>query len=626
MTHPVIEKLVTDNIAYKTRKNTDSLFNLPAGSVSFSGVLMDSIKFVEKSQLLSKETWLLFVDQFRKGNTDDHNVGWRCEYWGKMMRGAVLCYKCTNSDELYAVLEETVRDMLTTQDSLGRFSTYSKENELQGWDVWGRKYILLGFQFFLEICKDEALKAQIISALIRHADAMIDTIGPYSEGKKELHDTASHWEGLSASSVLEPFVLMYNITGFKRYLDFASYIVDRGGTKVGNLFKMAYENKLAPFQYPVVKAYEMMSNFEGLLEYYRVTGIEKWKEAVINFAHQVAKTDITVIGCSGCTHELFDNSAVRQFDIEEKNIMQETCVTVTWMKFCWQVLCITGDSIFADYIEQSLYNAMLGSINTYSNTHNGGLPFDSYSPLLPGLRGRKMGGYQEMEGGKFYGCCACIGAAGLGLPGLISTMSRADGVAVNFYQEGVVNTLTPAGNALTLKTQTAYPVCGNVRIQVEAGGEEEFVIALRIPSYSDNTVLTVNGEVVPVTPGTYCELSSAWGSGDVIELSFDMRVMEVTPMEYGVSRADAPYAALRRGPIVLAMDARLGNDLDKKVTLLKNEDGSVKVAPSKAPFDALLCLDVYQKDGSTFKMVDYQSAGKTWAEDSRMCAWFHYED
>ena len=67
MTHPVIEKLVTDNIAYKTRKNTDSLFNLPAGSVSFSGVLMDSIKFVEKSQLLSKETWLLFVDQFRKG-------------------------------------------------------------------------------------------------------------------------------------------------------------------------------------------------------------------------------------------------------------------------------------------------------------------------------------------------------------------------------------------------------------------------------------------------------------------------------------------------------------------------------------------------------------------------------
>ena len=55
---------------------------------------------------------------------------------------------------------------------------------------------------------------------------------------------------------------------------------------------------------------------------------------MIRFAKRVFASDITAIGCAGCTHELFDHSGVRQLDVTEKGIMQETCVTVTWMKLC----------------------------------------------------------------------------------------------------------------------------------------------------------------------------------------------------------------------------------------------------------------------------------------------------
>ena len=64
-----------------------------------------------------------------------------------MMRGA--CFTLASlpageeTDELYAVLEITVRDLLTTQDGLGRISTYSAEKEFRGWDLWGRKYVML---------------------------------------------------------------------------------------------------------------------------------------------------------------------------------------------------------------------------------------------------------------------------------------------------------------------------------------------------------------------------------------------------------------------------------------------------------------------------------------------------
>ena len=89
MTTP-IEKLCTEGTASAPRKYTDRLFQLPAGSVEFTGWLMDSIRFIEDWQLLDAPLWALFVNQFRS-NVDDHDNGWRCEYWGKLMRGASLC-------------------------------------------------------------------------------------------------------------------------------------------------------------------------------------------------------------------------------------------------------------------------------------------------------------------------------------------------------------------------------------------------------------------------------------------------------------------------------------------------------------------------------------------------------
>lgn len=66
-----------------------------------------------------------------------------------------------------------------------------------------------------------------------------------------------YWRGLNSCSILEAVVKLYNLTGEKRYFDFASYIVDCGGTDVANIFELAYENKLYPYQYPVTKAYEI---------------------------------------------------------------------------------------------------------------------------------------------------------------------------------------------------------------------------------------------------------------------------------------------------------------------------------------------------------------------------------
>ena len=539
------------------------------------------------------------------------------------MRGACFTYMYTKSETLYGVLEASARDMLTAQDSLGRFTTYSVEKEFRGWDIWGRKYVMLGFQYFLEICRDDALADEILRALCRHADYMIEKIGREAEGKHPITKTSSHWQGLNSSSVLEPFVLLYNLTENKKYLDFAEYIISEGGCEHFNIFKAALEGKQYPYEYPVTKAYEMISNFEGILEYYRVTGKEIYRQMAINFARLVMESDITVIGCSGTTHELFDHSAVRQFDPDFDGIMQETCVTVTWMKFCHQLLCLTGDSIYADQIERSAYNALLGAINCNHNTFKGQeFTFDSYSPLLNGVRGALVGGYKDIIRKRFWwGCCVAIGAAGTGLIPMTAIMETKKGIAVNLYLNGVY-TQTVGNQTVTLRTETDYPKNGAVAIRVETDGDCEFTLSLRIPTWSQQNVLTVNAIPVKAESGSYAEIQRVWKNGDEILFYPDMRtkIIRAAEIDPNANGSAICHFALQRGPVMLARDSALGEDITQAVTV-EDTDGYATLIPSDtAKFKTEQEYKVKTTDGA-FTVIDYACAGQSWNPDLPITVW-----
>lgn len=314
------------------RNTTDIFFDVTQNK-RFNGCLDKNLKFVADMQLYDAKMWALFVEQFRI-SPDIADAGWRGEFWGKMMRGACFVYSYSKDKTLYNTLKETVNDMINVQDDLGRISTYTVEKEFDGWDLWGRKYVLLGMQYFIEICDDNDLCRKIINCMKKQADYLIKHIGYQSEGKLLITRLTRHWRGLNSSSILEPIVRLYSLTSEEKYLDFAEYIVDCGGTDVENVFELAYENNLHPYQYPVTKAYEMISCFIGLLEYYRIRKNEKHLTAIVNFANRVLEDDFTVIGSAGCTHELFDHSTVRQANPDRGDPRaQETCVTVTLMQF-----------------------------------------------------------------------------------------------------------------------------------------------------------------------------------------------------------------------------------------------------------------------------------------------------
>ena len=145
-------------------KNTALSFP-KAGECKTFGFAGEMIDFTVQKQYLDRETWRVLVNQFRIHSDVDND--WRGEFWGKLMRGASLTYRATKNEQLYAVLVETVLDLLSTQEPNGRISSYPQEKELLGWDMWSRKYVMLGLEYFLEICKSKALHEKVLKGLAR---------------------------------------------------------------------------------------------------------------------------------------------------------------------------------------------------------------------------------------------------------------------------------------------------------------------------------------------------------------------------------------------------------------------------------------------------------------------------
>lgn len=580
--------------------------------IKANGVMDDAVNFVVKNQLKRRVSWQKTVEVFET-REDSLDEFWRGEFFGKQMRGAALVCEYTKDEELHEILTDTVKALLTKQDEYGRFSTYTVDKEFRGWDMWSRKYVLVGMLYYLRICKDEGLKAAIVEACKKHLDYVLSKIGR-EEGKIEITSTSSWWGCVNSCTILEPTMEIYKLTGEKRYLDFAEYIISLGGCSDCNLIDLALNSELYPYQYPVTKAYEMMSFYEGLLAYYEVTGEKKYFDAVVRFMDLVEASDVTIIGCSGCTHELFDHSAVMQTEYHE-NIMQETCVTVTWMRVNKRLFELTGDAKYMNRFEISGYNALYGALNTEMNKQMSmftkeyleGGAFDSYSPLYMNTRGRGLGGYCAFASGGYNGCCLAIGACGIALMPLSAVMQNDEKVFVNLLFDGEATVKDKGGKAVKLSFQSNYPANGNGKIAV--GEDCSLALYIRKPKWCEK--MTVNGAVAE---GDYFVLDKTFSAGESVDVCMQMD-LKVHTLNGKV--------AFTYGALTLASDEQKCQRALKKPVVIKDGFACQEKAAEEGEIVRFECA---LGDDDVLVLTDYQSCGKKWLSDKPyMTVWFNGE-
>ena len=454
---------------------------------------------------------------------------------------------------------------------------------------------------------------QALNAACRVIDHLMTQVG---EGGTNIVTTGNYY-GMASSSILEPVMYLYKYTGDYKYLQFAKYIVAQWETPEGPQLITKAINGVpvaARFPHPFdwfspengQKAYEMMSCYIGLLELYKVTHNAAYLDAVQKTVNDIANTEINVAG-SGSAFESWYSG--RKYQTSPTYHTMETCVTFTWMQLCDKLLALTGNPFYADQIEKSLYNALMAALKDDASQ------IAKYSPM----EGHRCEG--EEQCGMHINCCNANGPRAFALIPDFAVKKMGNEVYVNYYGD-MSASLENGHNKVLVKQHTTYPVSNVIDITIDVTKENVFGLHLRVPVWSAQTVITLNGEELKdICPGTYHAITRKWKKGDHIQIILDMpaRLLEQNQMQ-----------AIVRGPIVLARDSRFNDGFVDETLVVDSEDGIVKAEVDSVPGFAWMRLKVPVTVGTDLEGVgmyrnisfcDFASAGNTWDKQVRYRVW-----
>jgi uncharacterized protein len=533
----------------------------------------------------------MFYDRDRKPNRN--LLPWSGEFAGKYLASSILSYQLLRDPRQKANIQRVASALLASQGPDGYLGPFSRDQRLTGnnWDIWGHYWVMRALLMY----SDEFGSKEALSAVTRAADMLVNKYL-----NKGVHMTNDGSYGQMNYAVIHAFAQLYRRTGDPRYLDMAQWIVKEWDLPGAGLYLRMVAAGKNMFEFPGNR-WESLHDFLGMYETYLLTGDRKLGDAFTHIWTSILKGDRHNTGgfTSGerTTGNPYDQGAI------------ETCCTVAWIDTSIDMLKLTGDSLVADELELSTFNGIVGGQN-YSGR------WWTYNTPMDGTREAAVHtiGFQCRAGSPELNCCSVNGPRGLAMISQWAVM-RGDGtVVLNYYGPSSLEAETPRGQPLTVLQQTRYPASGNVQLRLSLPRAEQFTLRLRIPSWSQSTSVSVNGETIPnIRPGTYLDLARNWKTDDSIAIDFDM-----SPHYWAGERELDGRTSIYSGPILLAFDP-VYNDLDPDQIPAMDAVG-LQLTPDNS--DRLirpwLLFKIRSSNGREVRLCDFATAGaygntyKTW--------------
>ena len=624
----------------------DSLTGI--GNVQLKGYLGERLDAMVANHVAAQDVDYITAPFMEKTETKGW---WQTEFWGKWMHSAVpyaryLSCSTTGAErgaKLTGSIDRGIERMLASQEKSGYIGNYPDRLRCgEGWDVWGMKYTMMGLLHYYDWVTGNGERGErALEACKKLCDYVIAEIGPGGRRGRELWQTGN-WSGYASSSILEPVVWLYRRTGEKKYLDFAAYIVKgmaepESGPRLVDLAlkgvsvadRNGYGNKAEKHGGYVMKhnrwkSYEMMSCYQGLLDYVEASGsgergtgnLEDIVKAAVMTAEDIVKEEINLAGGCASSEAWFHGARKQHLPYVR---LQETCVTTTWLRFCEKLLEVTDDPKWADQIERTFYNAYLAAMKA------DGSEFAGYTPLTGNRYHGQHHCYMHTD------CCTANGPRGFlcFLKELFTT--RGDVATFNFYASALVKGELSGGRKVAFDMYSLYPRSNRARIVSHTEGAGAVPLRLRIPAWSAKTVVMVNGEgLAGVEAGRYFTVERDWKLGDIVEVVFDMPVVAHT-LDHNV--------AFTRGPVLLARDSRFADGDMAEPFRRGIKDGAAMPTFSAVripsddmwmAFSATLPIGSHHENPEaslpeTVFFCDYASAGNDWRRDTCYRTWFPVE-
>lgn len=413
---------------------------------------------------------------------------------------------------------------------------------------------------------------RLYDAAKKLADCWVANIGP---GKKEWYD--GHQEMEQALVRFGRFV--NDMEGNHRgdaYIQLAKFLLD--SRKNGS----EYDQSHVPVQqqYEAVgHAVRAVYSYSAMADVAAETGDLDYESAVLSLADNLTHKKYYVTGGigSGETSEGFGpDYSLRQ------NAYCESCSSCGLIFFQYKLNLAYHDARYADRYEETIYNALLGSLDLDAKNFYYDNPLNSSRARYP-----------------WHVCPCCVGNIPrtlLMIPTWSYTKAK-DGLYVNLFIGSTIHVGKIAGTELQVVQKTDYPWNGAVSLTLNPGETKKFALYVRIPNRSTSRLystvpvvstlesLKVNGELLtaPVENG-YAVIKREWKKGDKVDFVLPMHVQRIKsdervaanqgrvalrygPLIYNVERVDQPDLNQPLGPAPLTTSWR--SDLLGGVTVIK---------------------------------------------------------
>ncbi len=516
----------------------------------------------------------------------DPLVPWAGEFAGKFLTGAELTWRLTRDEALRKAADAFAQDLLACQAPNGYLGPFPESSRLTGgnWDVWGHYHCMLGLLLYYEDTGHEPA----LEACRKIGDLLFETFGP---GGPSL--TCDGSGGQMNMAICHSLALLYKKTGVQRYLDLAKYVIHDAWNEegAGKYLESALAGKPV-YEFPQHR-WEALHDYQALPEMYWLTGDDSYRRAFEQIWRSGVAGDRHNTG--GVTSgEGFCGSPYNQGAIE-------TCCTVAWIAFSLDMLRLTGDSRVADEIEWSTLNSALGAIPYSGRACAYNVPMDgtrTFGVELP---------WQSPKAGPDLNCCAVNAYRPLGMISQWALMADLEGLVLNFYGPATLSARLASGVRVKLKQETDYPADGRIRLTVSPEKPETFALKIRIPRWSKDTKVSVNGHTLEGSvPGTYFSIGTNWKSGDVVEIALDFSLHF-----WAGEKECANRMSVYRGPILYAYDDRYADVDPNCLPVLDWASARLENSTWNGAIEPWILATIKDKNGVSFPVCDLSSAGQT---------------
>jgi uncharacterized protein len=279
----------------------------------------------------------------------------------------------------------------------------------------------------------------------------------------------------------------------------------------------------------------------GAAREYKATGTTRYRDIARNVWKLVVNTHSYVIGGNSQAEHFRPPNAIAGY---LNNDTCEHCNTYNLLKLTRELWLLEPDqAAYFDFYENALLNHLIGAQNP--NDGHGHITY--FTPLQPGGRrgvGPAWGGGTWSTDYSSFWCCQ-----GTGIETNTKLMD-----SIYFYSGTTltVNLFTPsvltwAERGITVTQSTSYPVSDTTTLTLSGTMSGAWSIRVRIPSWTQNPTISVNGDVqsVPATPGSYATITREWQAADTLTVRLPMRVI------MKAANDNANVQAVTYGPAVL---------------------------------------------------------------------------